>query len=96
MTRISGRYWRVLEKQGVLDKTAVVWSSDHGFFLGEHRFYDKRLMYEPSIRIPLMVRYPPRIKAGTSVDKMVLNWTWRRRCSICPASRFQRIFKARA
>jgi arylsulfatase A-like enzyme len=57
----------------VLDRTAIVWSSDHGFFLGEHRFYDKRLMYEPSIRIPLMVRYPPRIKAGTSSDKMVLN-----------------------
>jgi len=68
-----GQVLGVLEKQGVLDKTAVVWSSDHGFFLGEHRFYDKRLMYEPSIRIPLMVRYPLRIKAGTSVDKMVLN-----------------------
>jgi arylsulfatase A-like enzyme len=62
-----------LEKQGALDQTAVVWSSDHGFFLGEHRFYDKRLMYEPSIRIPLMVRYPARIKAGTVSEKMVLN-----------------------
>jgi arylsulfatase A-like enzyme len=68
-----GQVLSVLEKQGVLDKTAIVWSSDHGFFLGEHRFYDKRLMYEPSIRIPLMVRYPRRIKAGTSLDKMVLN-----------------------
>jgi hypothetical protein len=48
----------------VLDDTAIVWSSDHGFFLGEHRFYDKRLMYEPSIRIPLVIRYAPRIKAG--------------------------------
>jgi len=68
-----GQVLGVLESQGVLDRTAIVWSSDHGFFLGEHRFYDKRLMYEPSIRIPLMVRYPPRIKAGTSSDKMVLN-----------------------
>lgn len=68
-----GQVLGVLEKKGVLDRTAIVWSSDHGFFLGEHRFYDKRLMYEPSIRIPLMIRYPQRIKAGTSSDKMVLN-----------------------
>jgi arylsulfatase A-like enzyme len=63
----------VLEKKGVLDQTAILWSSDHGFFLGEHRFYDKRLMYEPSIRVPLMMRYPPRIKAGTTSEKMALN-----------------------
>jgi arylsulfatase A-like enzyme len=68
-----GQVLGVLEKKSLLDRTAVLWSSDHGFFLGEHRFYDKRLMYEPSIRIPLMVRYPPRIKAGAVSDKMVLN-----------------------
>jgi arylsulfatase A-like enzyme len=68
-----GQVLSVLEGQGILDDTAVVWSSDHGFFLGEHRFYDKRLMYEPSIRIPLMVRYPPRIPAGTSASSMALN-----------------------
>lgn len=42
-------------------------------FLGEHRFYDKRLMYEQSIRIPLMVRYPRKINAGTVLNNMVLN-----------------------
>jgi arylsulfatase A-like enzyme len=68
-----GQVLGVLEKKGLLDRTAVLWSSDHGFFLGEHRFYDKRLMYEPSIRIPLMLRYPQRIKPGTVCDKMVLN-----------------------
>jgi arylsulfatase A-like enzyme len=68
-----GQVLSVLERQGILDDTAIVWSSDHGFFLGEHRFYDKRLMYEPSIRIPLMIRYAPRIKAGTTSDRMVLN-----------------------
>ena len=68
-----GQVMRVLESQGILDDTAIVWSSDHGFFLGEHRFYDKRLMYEPSIRIPLMIRYPRRIPAGTSSGRMVLN-----------------------
>jgi arylsulfatase A-like enzyme len=68
-----GQVFNVLEKKGILDNTAIVWSSDHGFLLGEHRFYDKRLMYEPSIRIPLMIRYPARITAGTTSDKMALN-----------------------
>jgi arylsulfatase A-like enzyme len=71
--RNIGRIFAVLEEKGTFDETAIMWSSDHGFFLGEHRFYDKRLMYEPSIRIPLMMRYPPRVKAGTTSDKMVLN-----------------------
>ncbi len=68
-----GEVFQVFEKKGQMDDTAFMWSSDHGFFLGEHRFYDKRLMYEPSIRIPLIVRYPLRIQAGTTSDKMVLN-----------------------
>jgi arylsulfatase A-like enzyme len=68
-----GQVLAELERQGILDQTALVWSSDHGFFLGEHRFYDKRLMYEPSIRIPLMIRYPPRIPAGSGAAPMVLN-----------------------
>jgi arylsulfatase A-like enzyme len=68
-----GQVLDVLERQRILDESAIVWSSDHGFFLGEHRFYDKRLMYEPSIRIPLMIRYPPRVGAGTSCARMALN-----------------------
>jgi arylsulfatase A-like enzyme len=68
-----GQVMEVLAQQKLLDDTAIVWSSDHGFFLGEHRFYDKRLMYEPSIRIPLMIRYPRRIHAGMTCDRMALN-----------------------
>jgi arylsulfatase A-like enzyme len=68
-----GAVLQVLEQQALLDDTAIIWSSDHGFFLGEHRFYDKRLMYEPSIRIPLMIRYPPRIAAATTATRMALN-----------------------
>lgn len=67
------KVFAVLQEKGIMDSTAVVWSSDHGFFLGEHRFYDKRLMYEPSIRVPLMIRYPRRIQSGTTSDQMVLN-----------------------
>jgi len=68
-----GQVFKVLEDAKVMDDTAVLWSSDHGFFLGEHRFYDKRLMYEPSIRVPMMIRYPRRIKGGTVSEKMVIN-----------------------
>lgn len=68
-----GKVFEVLEKNEVMNQTAILWSSDHGFFLGEHRFYDKRLMYEPSIRVPLMMRYPRRISAGTTSEKMVLD-----------------------
>ena len=68
-----GRIFKTLASRNQLDDTAVVLSSDHGFFLGEHCFYDKRLMYEPSIRVPMSIRYPKRFKAGTVRDEMVLN-----------------------
>jgi arylsulfatase A-like enzyme len=60
-----GRVLDYLEKKNILDDTAIIQSSDHGYFLGEWRLFDKRLMHEPSIRVPLMVRYPKRIPAGT-------------------------------
>lgn len=71
--RNVGVVLRELERQNILDNTAIVLSSDHGFLLGEHHLYDKRLMYEPSIRVPLFVRYPRRVKADTKPDQMVLN-----------------------
>lgn len=71
--RNVGAVWQELERQKITAETAVVLSSDHGFFLGEHHLYDKRLMYEPSIRVPMMVRYPGHAKAGSKSDEMVLN-----------------------
>jgi arylsulfatase A-like enzyme len=68
-----GRVLYFLESAGQLDDTAILHSSDHGFFLGEWRFYDKRLMHEPSIRTPAMIRYPRLFKPGTKVDEMVLS-----------------------
>ena len=62
-----------LKAKGKLDETAIMLSSDHGFFLGEHTFYDKRLMYEPSIRVPMLVRWPGHIRPGTVRREMVLN-----------------------
>ena len=70
-----GRVTSYLESKGILDDTAIVQSSDHGFFLGEFRLFDKRLMHEPSIRVPLMIRYPARIPAGTVRTEQVLDIT---------------------
>lgn len=68
-----GRILNYLERKNILDDTAIVQGSDHGFFLGEWRLFDKRLMHEPSIRVPLMMRYPKRIPAGTVRDEMILD-----------------------
>ncbi|HWF66346.1 MAG TPA: sulfatase [Acidobacteriaceae bacterium] len=68
-----GRLFEHLEKSGQMDETAVFFSSDHGYFLGEWRMFDKRLMHEPSIRVPMSIRYPKKIKAGTVREEMVLN-----------------------
>jgi arylsulfatase A-like enzyme len=68
-----GQVMSVLKAKGLADDTLVLLSSDHGFFLGEHTFYDKRLMYEPSIRVPMIVRWPKGVKAGQARTEMVLN-----------------------
>ena len=68
-----GRVFDYLERKKILEDTAIVHSSDHGYFLGEWRLFDKRLMHEPSIRVPLQVRYPKRIPAGTVREEMVLD-----------------------
>jgi arylsulfatase A-like enzyme len=68
-----GRVLDYLEKKNILDDTAIVQWSDHGFFLGEWRLFDKRLMHEPSIRVPFMVRYPKRIPSGTVRREMALD-----------------------
>src|SRR5690242_4306053 len=66
-----GKTFETLTAMGVLDDTVVLFTADHGFFLGEWRMYDKRFMHEPSIRVPLFIRYPRLIKPGTVVpDKM--------------------------
>lgn len=68
-----GRILAYLDAEGLADDTLVIYTSDHGFFLGDHGWYDKRLMDEPSIRIPLLIRYPRRIAPGMSSDRMALN-----------------------
>lgn len=69
-----GRVLDYLDKQGLRENTMVIYTGDNGFFLGEYGLFDKRLMWEPSIRVPMLVRYPAAVKPRT-VDRehMVLN-----------------------
>lgn len=62
-----------LKEEGIEENTLVIYTSDQGFFLGEHGWYDKRFMYEESLRMPFLVRYPGKIKKGTTSDAMILN-----------------------
>jgi arylsulfatase A-like enzyme len=68
-----GEILDALKRGGHLDDTAIVLSSDHGFFLGEWRMYDKRFMHEPSIRVPLIFWYPKAIRPGVRPEKMALD-----------------------
>ncbi len=68
-----GRVIDRLDDAGLADDTIVVYTSDQGFFLGDHGWFDKRFMYEESLRMPLLVRYPRALPAGETRDAMVLN-----------------------
>ena len=62
-----------LDKEGLADNTLIVYTSDQGFYLGEHGMYDKRFMYEESARMPLLVRYPSGIESGQVNKGLVSN-----------------------
>jgi len=62
-----------LKKNGLWDNTIVIYTSDQGFFLGEHGWFDKRWIYEESFHSPLLVSYPPMIKAGVENKSLVQN-----------------------
>lgn len=68
-----GRVLKYLDDNGLTENTVVVYSSDQGFFLGEHGLYDKRWLFEPCLRTPLLVRWPGNIQAGSTCDRIVSN-----------------------
>lgn len=69
-----GQVFQALEQSGQLDNTVLVFTSDHGYFYGEHGLsIERRLAYEEATRIPLLVRYPPLVKAGSLADAMALS-----------------------
>jgi arylsulfatase A-like enzyme len=68
-----GRVLDFLDRTGLAEDTVVVYTSDQGFYLGEHGWFDKRFMYEESLRMPLLVRYPREINPRVDESDMVMN-----------------------
>jgi arylsulfatase A-like enzyme len=68
-----GRLLDWLDQNGLASNTVVIYTSDQGFFLGDHGLYDKRFMYEDSIRMPFLIRWPGVIKPGTVQEAMAIN-----------------------
>src|SRR6185436_7108595 len=68
-----GRLLDYLRSSGLETNTLVIYTSDQGFFLGDHGWFDKRFMYEQSLRMPLVMSFPGLIKSGTVNTQMVMN-----------------------
>ena len=68
-----GRVLDYLEENGLAENTIVIYSSDQGFYLGEHGWYDKRFMYEPSLRMPFIARWPGVTEPGSRDTHLVQN-----------------------
>jgi arylsulfatase A-like enzyme len=73
MDRNIGRILDYLDQNGLTENTVVIYTSDQGFYMGEHGWFDKRFMYEESLRTPFVMRYPGKIKPGSEVDEMIVN-----------------------
>jgi arylsulfatase A-like enzyme len=68
-----GRLLNYLEENNLSENTMVVYTSDQGFYLGEHGWFDKRFIYDESFKTPLLIRWPERIDPGSVTDEMVQN-----------------------
>ena len=68
-----GRLLDYLDKSGLAENTIVIYTTDHGFFLGDHGWFDKRFMYEQALRVPWMIRYPGHVQAGSVNKDWVVN-----------------------
>lgn len=62
-----------LDEEGIADNTIVIYTSDQGFYTGEHGWFDKRFIYEESVRMPFLIRFPGRIKAGSVIKEQIAN-----------------------
>ena len=68
-----GRILNYLDENGLNDNTLIIYTSDQGYFLGEHGMFDKRMFLEESARMPFVIRFPKEIPAGKRIDDIVLN-----------------------
>src|SRR5690606_15941727 len=73
MDKNIGRMMEFLDKRGLTENTLLTYTSDQGFYLGEHNWFDKRFMYEESFKTPLIMRFPGKIKPGTRITEPVVN-----------------------
>ena len=73
LDRNIGKILDYLDKNDLTKNTIVIYTSDQGFYMGEHGWFDKRFMYEESMHMPLLMRYPGVIKPGTKINDMVVN-----------------------
>lgn len=76
LDRNIGKLLDYLDQKGLTGNTVVIYASDQGFYLGEHGWFDKRFMYEQSLRTPFILKYPKKARAGTSVNQLVSNIDW--------------------
>jgi arylsulfatase A-like enzyme len=76
LDRNIGRLLDYLDEKGLAKNTVVIYASDQGFFLGEHGWFDKRWIYEESLRTPFVMRYPGVVKPGSVVSAITLNVDW--------------------
>ncbi len=76
LDRNIGRLLDYLDQTGLAKNTVVIYTSDQGFYLGEHGWFDKRWIYEESLKTPFVIRYPGVIKPGTKVRDLVSNVDW--------------------
>jgi len=76
LDRNIGQLLNYLDEKGLTRNTVVIYASDQGFYLGEHGWFDKRWIYEESLRTPFVMRYPGVVKPGSTVSSMMLNIDW--------------------
>ena len=76
MDRNIGKILDYLDKNNLVENTVLVYVSDQGFYLGEHGWFDKRFMYEESLKTPFLIRYPTLIKPGTHITRFASNIDW--------------------
>lgn len=76
LDRNIGELLTYLDKTGLAKNTVIIYASDQGFYLGEHGWFDKRFIYEESLKTPFVIRYPGVIRPHTRIDQLVSNIDW--------------------
>ena len=68
-----GRLMDYLDESGLAENTIIIYTADQGYYLGEHGWFDKRMIFEESLHMPFIIRYPKEIEAGTRIDDLIMN-----------------------